>query len=372
MHAFLLATLLLAAPPPVPLDAALLNRLAARVEADYDTSQRAFARHDGTLDLPALELSLRLARRPRPDTSAWRARALNTLAWAGGLYDSVGGGYVRSLRDKDPSHPTFEKWLADNVGLVECHLDAFWLTGDEQHSRLAREVVAYVQRAMVDPRGGFMPGRVWRQALWAEPTGRGARAYLRFYRASGERSWREFALRSLDRTWESSWDSTLGFVRLAEVGPGTAGHVVDLVTFGEGLLEAYEIAQRPADLARARLLGDFLLARAEDPEKGGFFSTASIAQHKLFKVQRRTREPEENGSAAEFLFHLGEATGERRFADAGRRALAVFAPAAVEKGDAAAECALALDRMLAPPPPRPQAPEVTEPSKKPPRSKRYR
>jgi uncharacterized protein YyaL (SSP411 family) len=342
--------------------------------AEYDSAAGAFISKQGALRHDEVELALRLAKRGGHDAASWRDRALSSLRWADGLYDSVGGGFVHSLRDLNPTIPVFDKWTADNAALLELRLDAYWLTGDSGHLRTAHRVTDYMERVLTDPRGGFFLGQVGSRETYPAPTARGARAYLRYFRATGKPPWRVFALRSLDRVWASAWDSTYGFVRAADVGRPTAGLLEDAVAMGSALLEAYQLAGRPRDLARARVLGRFVLERCQDPDRGGFFGTAEVPRRKGLRLLRRTREPDANAAAARWLTALGRATRDAAYTAAARRALAAFAPRAAEKGNAAAAWALALDEFLAAPPQRPAPPKEPPPAeRKPqPRSRRYR
>jgi uncharacterized protein YyaL (SSP411 family) len=73
----------------------------------------------------------------------------------GGVWDHVGHGFHRYSTDRDWLVPHFEKMLYDQALLAMAYLDAFQLTGDPEHERVAREILAYVQRDMTSPEGGF-------------------------------------------------------------------------------------------------------------------------------------------------------------------------------------------------------------------------
>ena len=74
---------------------------------------------------------------------------------AGGMYDQVGGGFHRYSVDSEWLVPHFEKMLYDNAQLVVAYLEGFQATGDPEHARVAREVLAYVARDMTAPGGAF-------------------------------------------------------------------------------------------------------------------------------------------------------------------------------------------------------------------------
>ncbi len=74
---------------------------------------------------------------------------------AGGMYDQLGGGFHRYSVDERWLVPHFEKMLYDNALLIPCYLDAYCITGDAEHARVAREICEYVLREMTDSAGGF-------------------------------------------------------------------------------------------------------------------------------------------------------------------------------------------------------------------------
>ena len=73
----------------------------------------------------------------------------------GGMYDQLGGGFSRYSVDERWLVPHFEKMLYDNAQLARVYLHAFQITGDPFFERIARETLAYLEREMLDPEGGF-------------------------------------------------------------------------------------------------------------------------------------------------------------------------------------------------------------------------
>ncbi len=74
---------------------------------------------------------------------------------AGGMYDQIGGGFHRYSVDARWLVPHFEKMLYDNALLVRLYLEGYQATGDATFANVARETLAYVQREMTHPAGGF-------------------------------------------------------------------------------------------------------------------------------------------------------------------------------------------------------------------------
>ena len=73
----------------------------------------------------------------------------------GGIYDQLGGGFHRYSVDRVWLAPHFEKMLYDNAQLARVYLQAYLLTGKPPYLRVVEETLAYVQREMTDPAGGF-------------------------------------------------------------------------------------------------------------------------------------------------------------------------------------------------------------------------
>ncbi|MBM3959590.1 MAG: thioredoxin domain-containing protein [SAR202 cluster bacterium] len=74
---------------------------------------------------------------------------------AGGMYDQLGGGFHRYSTDGAWLVPHFEKMLYDNGLLAQLYLHAFQATGRPVYRRVVDEILAYLEREMLSPRGGF-------------------------------------------------------------------------------------------------------------------------------------------------------------------------------------------------------------------------
>jgi len=74
---------------------------------------------------------------------------------AGGIYDQIGGGFHRYAIDEHWLIPHFEKMLYDNALLGITYLEGYQATGDTDLSEVAREILAYLNREMKSPGGGF-------------------------------------------------------------------------------------------------------------------------------------------------------------------------------------------------------------------------
>ena len=73
----------------------------------------------------------------------------------GGMHDHLGGGFHRYSVDGAWHVPHFEKMLYDQGQLAVSYLEGFQLTGDRGFADVARDVLAYVERDLRSPGGGF-------------------------------------------------------------------------------------------------------------------------------------------------------------------------------------------------------------------------
>lgn len=122
----------------------------------------------------------------------------------GGIYDHVGGGFARYSTDKYWKVPHFEKMLYDNGQLVSLYAHAYQLTGKPLYKEIIEETLAFTEREMKDPGGGFyaslnadsegVEGKfyVWEQeeidSLFDEPT---ARLLSDYYQVKKRGNWEE-------------------------------------------------------------------------------------------------------------------------------------------------------------------------------------
>ncbi len=73
----------------------------------------------------------------------------------GGIRDQLAGGYHRYSTDRYWLVPHFEKMLYDNAQLASVHLLAFELTHDMRWRDEAQATLAFIERRMTAPEGGF-------------------------------------------------------------------------------------------------------------------------------------------------------------------------------------------------------------------------
>lgn len=108
---------------------------------------------------PSLELLIDLAASHPEEAS--REQALEMLVTtleaivSQGLHDHVGGGFHRYTVDTGWQTPHFEKMLYDQAQVTNALISAWQLTGNEDFRFAAINALAYVQRRLTHPPGGF-------------------------------------------------------------------------------------------------------------------------------------------------------------------------------------------------------------------------
>jgi len=146
--------------PAVPLAAgsltpALLDEASTRLARDHDPTHGGFGSAPKFPQPMLVDFLLRSHRRTGdPSVLAMAQQTLQAMA-AGGMYDQLGGGFHRYSVDERWLVPHFEKMLYDNALLPRAYLDAWQLTGDAGFRRVVEETLAFVQRELLSPDGGF-------------------------------------------------------------------------------------------------------------------------------------------------------------------------------------------------------------------------
>ena len=134
---------------------AVLDAAAAQYHSRFDPV------NGGTRGAPKFPSSLpirfllRDARRnPAGDSLKMAITTLEHLA-SGGIHDQIGGGFHRYSTDAAWLVPHFEKMLYDNALLARAYLEAYQVTRRDDFAAVAIDILAYVDRDLGAPDGGF-------------------------------------------------------------------------------------------------------------------------------------------------------------------------------------------------------------------------
>ncbi|HKQ56332.1 MAG TPA: hypothetical protein VJY35_00575, partial [Candidatus Eisenbacteria bacterium] len=281
-----------AKPSPAPAeDRALYERLCDQVAASYDTARGGFVDKSGLPNQSAVDLSLRLGRDRAH--AEWKERALATLTWTRALQDTMSGGFV-ARRPKSPADGgAFDTRTDINARRLEALVSAWQVTGDPDWKRDAEKVSRFMDRILLDGRGGFVAAQVGDRTLEPAANGVAIHAWLAWGASSGARAVRDFSLRSIERVWETCFDPTGVLLRRGDLGEVVVWpQLSDQVEMGRALVLAWHLCGRPKDLERARHLGQLLVEKFEDQEKGDFMTQAR--PRKDGTIRRADREADEN------------------------------------------------------------------------------
>jgi uncharacterized protein YyaL (SSP411 family) len=149
-------------PPPsnAPLDREPLALARSALAAEFDNRHGGFGGAPRFPQPMNLELLLRAwrasANEPEPDLHAlYMATLTLTRMCEGGLYDQLGGGFVRYSVDESWTIPHFEKMLYDNAQLLAVVAQAAVATGDPLFVRAAGETADWMRRDLEHQDGAF-------------------------------------------------------------------------------------------------------------------------------------------------------------------------------------------------------------------------
>ena len=123
----------------------------------FDAKHGGFAGGGGTRvpRAPLLEMLLADYRINRSgDSYRMLEQTLNAMAY-GGIYDQLASGFHRYSTELTWSIPHFEKMLYDNAPLLALYAQAYEITQNPLHKRVATDLSDYLTREMLAPDGGF-------------------------------------------------------------------------------------------------------------------------------------------------------------------------------------------------------------------------
>ena len=133
----------------------ILSRSAGKLQQRFDDEHGGFGSRPKFPSTMSLDVLLAHAIANKDEKARARVkRALDGMR-DGGIWDQLGGGFHRYSTDERWLVPHFEKMLYDNALLLRLYVDGHRAFGEPRFADTAREIVAYLEREMLDARGGF-------------------------------------------------------------------------------------------------------------------------------------------------------------------------------------------------------------------------
>ena len=170
-------------------------------------------------------------------------------------------------------------------------------------------------------------------------------------RVFGRPEWIESARRALGSIRNHMWQDGRLLATAKDGHAHLPAYLDDYAFLIAAQLELLQAGFTAAALEFAEQLARVLLEQFEDPERGGFFFTASDHEKLLHRPKpgHDNATPSGNGVAAWVLGRLAALTGEDRYARAAERTLELFYPAMRDRAAGYAQLCIALGEFLAPP-----------------------
>ena len=120
----------------------------------YDTESGGFGRSPKFPRPCSLLFLLREAEARREDADNMLHHTLNRMA-RGGIYDQIGGGFMRYAVDRKWLVPHYEKMLGENALLALVYARAYRQSGLQRDADTVRHIFDWALRDMLLPEGGF-------------------------------------------------------------------------------------------------------------------------------------------------------------------------------------------------------------------------
>jgi uncharacterized protein len=298
------------------------------------------------------------AARPGGDEDA-KKKVLFTLDQQSKLLDPVWGGIYQYSAAADWDSPHFEKLMTFQAPALDNYATAYRLTNDPRQLARARAMLAYLDRFLKGPEGGFyttqdadvnahdrtrtfVDGHDYyplderrRLAIglpridtheYGKENGLAIAAYCTMYEATKDEAVLASAEKAARRVLATHRTARGGITHDVAPAEPTAKQVLflsDNAAFGLALVRLHEVTKNADYLKPARAIADFMIAELTDEDSGGLF--ASTKDPDAVGVFAKRRVPfEDDVAAIRMLARLARAlppADARRYASAIDRTL---------------------------------------------------
>ncbi len=352
----------------VQLDGSIVEGVVRAVEESYDPQHGGFGTQPKFPDAAALELLLHRHRVAGDSPCLGMVEHTLERMMSGGLYDAEEEGFYRYSTNRDWSVPHYEKMLESNLGLVQIYLHAYIVTGSEKYADVASRVLHYLDRYLYNKDAGMFYGS---QDADEE------------YYALTLQERKKMATPGVDTTFytnlnsiaactylEAAW--VLNQPKLTDIALGVMGYLLqrwrggnlchfytpegevgipalfsDYAHLLKAVVVAYRHTSRQEYLEQAEQLARQMRDIFWDQPGEGFFDIAEEPEA-LAALGLRRKLIGDNAVAAEALVELFNVTQREEYRQLAEGALRAFAGGYEGYGEAAASCAVAVDRILHP------------------------
>ncbi|SEO44058.1 hypothetical protein SAMN05216388_1012124 [Halorientalis persicus] len=275
------------------------------------------------------------------------------------LLDTYDGGFYRFATGRDWSDPHREKLLDENAALVRAFARAYRYTGEASYRETAETTVEYLTtdlwtgeafaasqasddeyyRMSPTDREDADPPSIDETVL-ADRNGMAAGALLALHAYTDDESARRYAERALDHVLDELVDDGEVTHYRTDEEVGESGLLADQTGLLQGLTTAWQVTGAYGDAATA--VADYALAELQD-EDGGAFRDGTpegpgLLDEPLYPLDT-------NVELADALVDLAALTGEDRYRERAREAIAAFAGAAERMGVEVASYATVASRL---------------------------
>ncbi|WP_336002180.1 DUF255 domain-containing protein [Halorientalis halophila] len=275
------------------------------------------------------------------------------------LLDTYDGGFYRYATGRDWSDPHREKLLDENAALVRAFARAYRYTGEDSYRSSAESTVEYLTTdlwtgdAFAASQAGdddyYRMGPTDREeaeppavdeTVLADRNGMAAGALFSLHAYTDDESARRYAERALDHVLDDLVDEGEVTHYRTDEETGEAGLLADQTGVLQGLTTGWQVTGGYEDAAVA--VADYALAELGDDASGAFRDGVAtgpgLLDQPLYPLDT-------NVELADALIDLAALTGEDRYRERAREAVAAFAGAAERMGVEVASFATVAARL---------------------------